>query len=484
MAFSFLNRKKDQIDLGNPIANTLYDYQQQQMSSALQSKQPTSSTQTNTKTSSQPIQGSGYSSQYASNPSNYQVQPAQIQPAPKPQPQNANSFVNSYLTNRGNIAQQRVQDTERRALEQQNLQKQLMQSRQGTLENIGNLQRQGFEDYANQLRSGLDLQRNTADRQIASSQAERDEQRYFNEQARRERMKGLEGTLASLGTLESSALGNIGAKINMGAERQDRQADRIFNDRVADIQDQYRAAEQQTNALIEQQANVYLQQVEALRGSMDENSIAYQQAVSQIAERANSNINAILDNFDNFAYQATLAAQQARLEAQGGLSDTFLTTGQPQNRADYQWMMENPDYLDKLRGQQQQENEAADAVRTIDEILQGNLAPITGDLRLGGIPGFGRAEAQTTKAKIENIKNNLSLAAAGKLKGSGQISDAEREMLARAATALDYGMTEEAFRRELNRLRGIFAKMAGAAAQEQQSDPMAINQSLVRQFGG
>lgn len=335
--FSDRYKRKYKGEIGGGISNP---YEQKWANPLNQYKDPTqqwkdaqsgaSSTQNMSMATNQskaPIQGSGYSSAYASNPTNYKPQTAKpYQPTPQQQYQappapSATSLTNQYLAQRGQSATDRIAGLQDRAKGQIDLQQQLYDSRNKTLGNIGNIQKESFGNYADQLRQGLGLQQQTAQRQQGEAQQLYDESKYYNEQARKERMKGLEGTLASLGTLQSSALGNIGAKINMGAERQDRSAQRELSSRVADIQDQYRLAENQTEGLIQQEADRYRQQVELLAGQMDTNSLEFRQAVSEIANKAEDNINSILDSFDNFAYNANLEMIKAQTPDAGAGSD-------------------------------------------------------------------------------------------------------------------------------------------------------------------
>lgn len=118
-------------------------------------------------------------------------------------------------------------------------------------------------------------------------------------------------------------------------------------------------------------------------------------------------------------------------------------------------------------------------VGLVDEILSSKTAPLTGAMRLGNTDGmFGvdpigainrllRPDLETTKAKVDQLKGILQLAQASKLKGQGQISDKEREMLTKAATALNYKMSDKAFRKELINIRGILSgEKAGGKAED------------------
>jgi hypothetical protein len=97
--------------------------------------------------------------------------------------------------------------------------------------------------------------------------------------------------------------------------------------------------------------------------------------------------------------------------------------------------------------------EVQDTTRNIDEVLGKHLDLVSGAGKpIGYIPG---TSAYTTRKKIEQIKNQLSLASVGKLKGQGAVSDAEREMLASAASAIDLGMSENDLRVELVKVKDI-----------------------------
>lgn len=65
------------------------------------------------------------------------------------------------------------------------------------------------------------------------------------------------------------------------------------------------------------------------------------------------------------------------------------------------------------------------------------------------------------KIKFDKLKAALSLNDAGKLKGSGAISDAERQLLADAASALNINTTKDQFLQELDRIENKAREQAG-----------------------
>lgn len=80
------------------------------------------------------------------------------------------------------------------------------------------------------------------------------------------------------------------------------------------------------------------------------------------------------------------------------------------------------------------------------------------------------------KAKHDQLVGQLQLANAGKLKGQGQVSNIEREMLRQAATALSRTLNEKDYRAELGRVRGV--KLRGSQAPQQQA-PEAVEYDYV-----
>lgn len=108
------------------------------------------------------------------------------------------------------------------------------------------------------------------------------------------------------------------------------------------------------------------------------------------------------------------------------------------------------------------ENEVQ-AVKLIDEILSLRTAGATGLIRAGIIKPY---ETEEARQKLKQINNILQMAKAGELKGQGQISDGERQILADAASSLGItskGTTklkDETLRRELKKIQSILAKQS------------------------
>lgn len=118
---------------------------------------------------------------------------------------------------------------------------------------------------------------------------------------------------------------------------------------------------------------------------------------------------------------------------------------------------------------QKQQDEVGDSLALIDQIrndpaLASSVGPLEG--RGGGYATAGPEGYTRVKALHDNLVNKLQLAQAGKLKGQGQISNMEREMLKNAATALDRTLGDSDYLKELGKVEAQFKRMqtSGAAA--------------------
>lgn len=121
-------------------------------------------------------------------------------------------------------------------------------------------------------------------------------------------------------------------------------------------------------------------------------------------------------------------------------------------------------------------------VDIIDQILaeQKNLEALYGDLRSGGVPLINRGKVQATKAKLDRLMNMLTVEERAKLKGSGQISDKETEMLENAVSTLGNKKQDTAtVIAELNRIKSemnkdIFGGSTEDGEGNEESDPLGI----------
>jgi hypothetical protein len=117
-----------------------------------------------------------------------------------------------------------------------------------------------------------------------------------------------------------------------------------------------------------------------------------------------------------------------------------------------------------------QQNEVQDSLALVEQIrkdpaLASSTGPVEG--RGGGWLTAGPEGFTRVKALHDNLVNKMQLAQAGKLKGQGQISNMEREMLKNAATALTMKLGDADYLNELAKVEAQFQRMltGGGAGQ-------------------
>lgn len=86
---------------------------------------------------------------------------------------------------------------------------------------------------------------------------------------------------------------------------------------------------------------------------------------------------------------------------------------------------------------------------------------------------------QLVKNQVNQLLSALSIEARDKLKGSGAISDYEAKVLQRSTTALGKNLSDVAARRELAKIRGVFATAAGLKTRVKITDPQTGRSMLV-----
>jgi hypothetical protein len=96
---------------------------------------------------------------------------------------------------------------------------------------------------------------------------------------------------------------------------------------------------------------------------------------------------------------------------------------------------------------------AQDVLDTIDSLMSKNLKEFTGNI-MGNLPAFGfSADGRKGVAEFEQLIALKSLENVSKLKGQGQVSDAERRLLANSVTSLRRDQSPEDFRKGLAQLK-------------------------------
>jgi len=207
--------------------------------------------------------------------------------------------------------------------------------------------------------------------------------------------------------------------------------------------------------------NVELDTLERqIRSDITMNALNKQNALDELYNKYESAVMGVEEEMQGVYKDYYTALQNAEAN-----SLSFDDQGQPLNQVSYEWMLNNPD---KFGSAFESGNvaEKQNLIGLVDQALTTNLGPLTGPLGAFGITTkFG--EGLNTKALIDQIKGSLTLEAREKLKGQGQISDAETQMLANSVSKLQYGMTEAALKKELGEIKNILEGKYRYAGQTQ-----------------
>jgi hypothetical protein len=118
--------------------------------------------------------------------------------------------------------------------------------------------------------------------------------------------------------------------------------------------------------------------------------------------------------------------------------------------------------------QQQQQNEVQDALNLIQQIRDDKALPTaTGPIDARGLGMMRDMEGVTRVQTLhDNLVNKMALAQSGKLKGQGPVSNFERDMLQKAATALTLKLGDPDYLTELAKVEEQFKRIltGGGAA--------------------
>lgn len=460
------------------------------------------------------IPASGYGSQYASNPSNYgstssiyatslsqgkglpsitgqtlnvpsfqqkqqatqnivrqanQPQPvagpAYAGPVKKEEQKVVPSGVPSYITGYENLT-----DRQKALLEQQKKQGeeyygQSYGERNRLLqESIPQLQSQMIKTQGN-IQKGVESAQKSAEFKKQNTEDQWGESQRLAAQTRGESEARNRNRFAALGTTDSWGAGSYGqAQENVESDfnRFTQQGLRTKEQNMFEIDkalQDYEIEAQTTLDDLEFQVNTAIRQIQS---DMRMNDIEKRNAIDTLFNDYQAKVLEVEEGMQGVYADYYKALESAEANS---LSDVFMQTGQPQTEADFRYMTENYEALEKMKSPQGGQNQGK-ALSLVNSLLQGNIGAVSGGFRTPGfiaplVPG-----AAAARADYEGIKNLLSLAERGQLKGSGAVSDFEARMLEKAALAgLSTELPEDEFIRRLQFLKADL-EAGGAVAPE------------------
>lgn len=422
--------------------------------------------QQSTQNSSNAYQGSGMTNKFMSNPSNYGYgskpqQSTQSQTLQQPQTQSGGyqDAYSKYLSNIQGVGDRMksFQDSEaQRKAEWLRKSNDIMG---GALRSQIDPLKQRFSDFKGNVQADLAEQKEVSDLEKQGIDTQYGEALRASAQANRENQSGLQKLFSGLNAVDSMGFAQQAGKqaSNFTAGQQD-----IFQEKagkLVEATNAYNSYARQASSLINDEETKLMASLAEIDANIAKGTLDYENAVQDAYSAAQQNIMGIEDNLANLEYQTELQKLQfqqdmalAQKEEDSQPSMGFLQTGVPQTRADYIYMDKNPDKYDKQGG----EEDSGKVVGMVDKLLSGGTKGVSGAFRPGAIPGVGAVwgNAGQQQANWEGLKNLLTLARRGELKGSGAVSDFETRMLEKAALAgLDPAkMNDEAFRVGLEQL--------------------------------
>lgn len=441
------------------------------------------------------VQGSGYGSNYASNAFNYK--PPVVTPPPTPTTTTTENPHDAYIEGMNALATQRADFTNKSKERRETSAKSKYQTLKEMISGQLPVAEQNFNEYKSDSQADIDALRAAGERQKGQSEdyygeVQRDAAKTLAEtQGRDQRM------FSNLGTIDSRGEGSFQqATENSTSDfnRFTQQTLRAKADKFAEIDDTVATAERQANAAIREEGKKLEDLKRQIQFALINNDQALADELSGIADETEQSILNIQQVVAGIKYQGDLDKYKAGLTAKEDLSAQFIQTGQPQTQADYTWKLQNakeygeafPNLVTNSESTQKM-NDVIDTSNLIDTVLASDTNPLTGVMRFqGGWNPDAKLKAQETSSLVNQVSNQLQLAAAGKIKGQGQITENERAILRDAVLALNadgkggYALSDDELRRRLKEAQSILLRNAGL----QNSSQQVSNDALVAQFGG
>lgn len=369
----------------------------------------------------------------------------------KEQPTSLPSYITGYET---------LAERQKALLEEQNKQAQdyynkaYAERNRLLQESIPALQQQ-LRGATTNIQKGIEGAEQSAEYQKQNRQDEWGESQRLAAQTRNESEARNRNRFAALNTTDSYGAGSYGqAQENVESDfnrftqqgLRQREQDMFAIDQA--LQNYQLEAQSQIDTLEANLANT----VNQIQSNINLNAIEKQSMLDDAFNKYQQGVLAVDEGMQNVYAQYYQALEKAQASS---LSPEFMQTGIPQNENDYRFYIENQDKVDNLTGGGQS-SLAQQAFLIADELL---------GMDTNKISGFGNkintlisgTSSQLPKNKYDQLKALLSLDNIQLLKGTGQISDKEQEILSNAATSLGRNLPDDDFRKVLTKLRDDLA---------------------------
>lgn len=402
---------------------------------------PQSVTQPNMSVAPKTIQGSGMTSQYASNPTNYKPTATQppATPTPLSTPQDPTNVFLQGLDQRTSQKQafinQQKADQEKAINDRYNVLGQQIKSQLPTAEN-------NFNVFKTNTMANIDAIKASGERQKSNAKDYYGEAQRLAAKTLGETKARDQRTFSNLNTIDSYGEGSF-AQANENStsdfNRYTQQNLKAQADKFAEIDNTVASAEREAYTIISQEEAKLETLKQQIQFALINNDMAQAEELRGVATQSQQLIFDLQDAVDGLKYQADLEKYKLQLEQTDteGLSSAFLQTGTPQTQQDYIYRLKNADNYAKLfpnGGQNGQNNEKQTINNVISTLLNSDLSAISG---IAGFrkPVFG-SDAALTSNYATQLMGLLSLENRQKLRGQGTITDKEMAMLDKAASAL------------------------------------------------
>lgn len=411
------------------------------------------------------IQGSGFGSQYASNPTNYQ-RPQQDNTFKLPQDtvqpptfgSRQKSLIDQSLLSGQQYGQAQLNSAQQKQKDLEDFYNKQNEIRMSQLLGSKDSAKSAADRFVQSTRQGITnvegtAQRNKENAEVASGEAIRRAAQARNETSAQTGRKfaGLNATDSYGEGSYQRAQENIDSDFNRYVAENSRQ----LSNQKAEIDNQLLEYTSQAELAIQNKEAELSDLLAQIDATMQQGSAEHQYAVAQIQREYQDTVSEVqnwLASIENESQQQKLVLDQ-EMASLTSFSPEFMTTGVPTNQQEYEYLIKNADAFDKVYGFDTGKgaNETNDITNLVSELLSSNTDAVTGLKSIGNyIPG---SSEQLTKNKIDQLQALLSLGNIEKLKGTGAISDRESALLSQAASALGTNLSNQDFKYVLTQIQ-------------------------------